>query len=140
MWNDGVTKELNDFLNDISEGGKIDIPETYVEAVKETITNEVKNYSDFIDKNVPVDTGALKNSFVVEEIKNRDNYFGYSAYFKGENSKGVAYQKIANILNYGVPGKFAGRFFVTRAIRRLKGMNERIDQKFRDKLRDKGVE
>jgi len=136
-WNDGVTKQLNDFLNELTEGGKVDIGETYIASVKAVIDDAVDSYGVFIKDTVPVDTGELKNSFVIEKIENRKNWYGYNAEFKGIAKNGTPYQKIANILNYGVPGKFAGTYFITRAIRRLKGMDQKIEHKFIEDLNKK---
>ena len=123
MWNDGISKQLDGLLDSMSK----EIPEEYIDALKEVIDEEVGSYKQNINGNVPIDTGGLKSSFTVEKII-KQNYYGYRAYFKGDNKNGVPNEKIANILNYGTE-KIYGTFFIDRAIRKLKGMGKRIEKK-----------
>jgi hypothetical protein len=129
MLNDGITSQLDDFLN----GLETKVPEAYVEALKEVIDEEFTTFSDEIKRNTPVDTGELKKSFSVEKIDHHGRYYGYRAEFKGNNAQGVPYEKLANILNYGAtiggkkPHVIAPTFFISKAIRKLKGMDGRIE-------------
>lgn len=126
-WNDGISKELSEFLTDALEIG-----EAAEQAFKSVIDEEVQGYESRITKSVPIKTGGLKASFTIKREQGRRNWYGYSAEFEGEAPNGEPYQKIANVLNYGRPagengGAITGTFFISRTIRRLKGLDERIE-------------
>ena len=50
------------------------------------------------------------------------------------NRKGIPYQKIANILNYG-SSTIKGTRFINKAIRNLKDMDARIYERFQKKIK-----
>ena len=79
-------------------------------------------------------TLGLLNSLRKSKITVRHNWYGYSIEFEGENRKGVPYQKIANILNYGT-STIKGTRFINKAIRNLKDMDERIYERFQKKIK-----
>lgn len=126
-WNDGISKELSEFLT-----GTLEIGEATEQAFKSVIDGEVQTYENSIQAGVPIRTGGLKASFTVSKAQGRRNWYGYSAEFEGNAPNGEPYQKIANILNYGKPaddhsGAIAGTHFISKAIRKLKGMDDRIE-------------
>lgn len=137
MWNDGISKLMNDYLAELSDGGKIDLGQTYIDAVKKEIDVAIDDYANFVEPKIPVDTGGLKASFKIEKVTNKRNWYGYRAEFKGNAPNGEPYQKIANILNYGRAGKTAPTYFITRAIRRLKKVDANIEKRFVQDLKDK---
>lgn len=134
MWNDGISKELSDFFKGVDG-----LDEQAMGAFRGAIDDEVKSYDNRIQSSVPVRTGGLRSSFKVEKETSRRNWYGYRAEFEGEAPNGEPYQKIANVLNYGKPaddngGAIAGTFFVTKAIRKLQGMDERIEARIEAEL------
>lgn len=133
-WNDGISKELSDFLasaSDINGATKL--------AFESVIDEEVQGYEKRIQQSAPVKTGGLRASFTVKREFDRRNWYGYNAEFEGNAPNGEPYEKIANVLNYGRPagdngGAVAGTFFVTKSIRKLKGMDERIEARIAAEL------
>ena len=136
-WNDGATKELNEYLETLSSGGKVDIGQTYINSLKKEIDRAIGEFSDFVSPEIPVETGGLKKSFKITKITTKRNWYGYRAEFEGNAPNGQPYEKIANVLNYGSPGKMAGKFFITRAVRRLKGLDDKIEKVFLSELNRK---
>lgn len=76
-------------------------------------------------RTAPKRTGGLVRSLQSIQITARKNYYGYEITFDGFDKDGTPYQKIANILNYGT-SKTQGTRFVNKAVRKLKGMDDRI--------------
>lgn len=115
---------MNDLFEEIS-----DAVGDSKEAAKAQIDDEAKDFKSRIIKGIPVKTGGLKGSFTFEKQNKEKDYYGYSSGFAGESPTGEPYEKIANVLNYGRKerkGTFAGTFFVSKAVRKLKGMDARI--------------
>lgn len=131
-WNDGITKEMDDYLNSFDHIGDLALEE-FKAVIKEAVTDYFTN----VQKWTPQRTGELVKSLVVEEIRDQYKYYGYNVYFKGEDSNGQSYQKIANVLNYGRAAgvsstgraypAIAGRYFISNAIKQLKGLDKRIE-------------
>jgi len=104
------------------------------EAVKEQIDIEAKDYLDFLQRNTPKGaTGQLVGSLTMTKIDTSQQY-GYKIEYAGDRDDGTPNEKIANTLNFGTKN-IAGRFFRTRGIRRLKGLDGRIYLRFQDKLK-----
>ena len=129
-WNDGVSKQLAEYFEQIGEYG-----EFAVEAVQEQIDLETANLVAQLEQTTPRGpTLGLLNSLRKSKITVRHNWYGYSIEFEGENRKGVPYQKIANILNYG-SSTIKGTRFINKAIRNLKDMDKRIYDRFQKKIK-----
>ena len=129
-WNDGVSKQLAEYFEQIGEYG-----EFAVEAVQEQIDLETEKLVAQLESTTPRgQTLGLLNSLRKSKITVRHNWYGYSIEFEGENRKGVPYQKIANILNYGT-STIKGTRFINKAIRNLKDMDERIYERFQKKIK-----
>lgn len=129
-WNDGVSKQLTEYFEEIGEYG-----EYVVQAVQEQIDYEVEQLVKQLEETTPRGpTLGLLNSIRKSKITVRYNWYGYSIEFQGENRKGVPYQKIANILNYG-SSTIKGTRFINKAIRNLKDMDERIYERFKNKVK-----
>lgn len=129
-WNDGVSKQLAEYFEQIGEYG-----EFAVEAMQEQIDLETANLVAQLEQTTPRGpTLGLLNSLRKSKITVRHNWYGYSIEFEGENRKGVPYQKIANILNYG-SSTIKGTRFINKAIRNLKDMDERIYDRFQKKIK-----
>jgi Iap family predicted aminopeptidase len=127
-WNDGISKELNNYLESVSKHA-----ETAVEAIKEQIDIEAELVRTELEQNTPRGaTLGLLSSLRKVQIVARRNWYGYAIEFVGIDSHGTPYQKIANILNYGT-STIQGTRFISRAIRKLKGMDERIVERFKKK-------
>ena len=141
-WNDGITKMMNDYLKSLENLG-----DEAIDAFKKTIDDAVDTYNVNISPEIPYNSGELKASFTVEEDRRGSKYYGYKAYFKGENSDGQPFEKIANVLNYGRKagetksgrkyGAITGTHFITNAIRNLKGLNDRINENIDAVLKEK---
>ena len=129
-WNDGVSKELEEYFNNIGTFG-----EKAIEAVKEQIDIEVNKLVLQLESTTPRGaTLGLLNSLSNSKITAKRNWYGYSVEFVGQDRKGVPYQKIANILNYGT-SFIKGTRFITKEIHNLKNMDERIYERFQTKIK-----
>lgn len=124
---DGISEELTRELQEF----EVNLDEVTRQAFTSVIDEEVKAYERNVRDHTPQRTGGLRNSFKVTNISS-NKWHGYRAEFEGNAPNGEPYQKIANILNYGKPaddhsGAIAGTHFVSKAIRGLKGMDDRIE-------------
>ena len=125
-WNDGISELINEELTKLEGLGDIAIS-----ASRSVIDEEADRFQKNIVSDTPTRTGGLARSFTVQK-KDIGGWYGYTAEFEGNAPNGTPYQKIANILNYGKSpteksGAISGTFFITRAIRKLKGMDDRIE-------------
>ena len=128
-WNDGINKEMSEYFNSLTEK-----TEQAVEAIKEQIDIEAEEFRKQLEQTAPKGaTLGLLNSLRKTKLVVRRKWYGYSVEFEGYNKKGEPYQKSANILNYGT-STIQGTRFISRAIRKLKGMDERIENRFKTKL------
>ncbi len=128
-WNDGINKEMSEYFNSLTEK-----TEQAVEAIKEQIDIEAEEFRKQLEQTAPKGaTLGLLNSLRKTKLVVRRKWYGYSVEFEGYNKKGEPYQKIANILNYGT-STIQGTRFISRAIRKLKGLDERIENRFKTKL------
>jgi hypothetical protein len=131
MWNDGISKELSDYFNSLQEKGQ-----QAIVALQEQIDIEAEEFRRELERTVPKGaTLGLLNSLRKARILVRSNWYGYSVEFEGYDKNGIAYQKLANILNYGT-STIKGTRFISRAIRRLKGMDERIARLYENKIKE----
>lgn len=130
-WNDGVSKQLADFFNELGNLGDI-----VQDCIKEQIDYEVNLLKQNISSTTPRGkTLGLWSSLSQSQITARYNWYGWSVTFEGENEKGVPYQKIANILNYGT-SHIQGTRFISKAIRKLKNMDDRILERIEKKTQN----
>lgn len=128
-WNDGVSKQLSEYFEEISDFG-----DKAIEAIQEQIDIEVEKLVKVLGETTPRGaTLGLLNSIRQSKITARHNWYGYLVEFQGQNRKGVPYQKIANILNYGT-STIKGTRFINKAIHNLKGMDARIYERFQSKI------
>ncbi len=129
-WNDGISKQLAEYFEQISEFG-----DEAIKAIQEQIDIEVEKLYKQLEATTPRGaTLGLLNSLRQSKVVAKRNWYGYSIEFVGEDRKGTPYQKIANILNYGT-STIKGTRFINKAIHNLKGMDERIYQRFKIKIR-----
>lgn len=128
-WNDGISKVMGDFIDSLGNLGTI-----ARETAEGVIDTEAEGFRKNVEPKIPVDTGGLKNSFNFEKCTDKgEDWYGYRAGFDGNAPRGESYEKIANILNYGTVN-IAGTHFVTKAVRKLKGMDERIEARIEAEL------
>lgn len=128
-WNDGVSKELYEYFESINNFGDLAI-----QSIQEQIDLEVEKLYQQLQETTPRGkTLGLLNSLRKSKITVRYNWYGYTIEFGGEDRKGVPYQKIANILNYG-SSTIRGTRFISKAIHNLKGLDDRIDERFKTKI------
>ena len=130
-WNDGVSKQLAEYFEDLAEFG-----DYAVQAVQEQVDLEVEKLINQLEQTTPRGaTLGLLNSLKKSKIVARYKWYGYSVEFEGQNRKGVPYQTIANILNYGT-SYIKGTRFINKAIRNLKDMDDRIYERFKNKIKE----
>lgn|SRR5574344_9223 len=121
-----ITKQLTDYFEKLERVGDI-----AVECLKEQVDIEAESVEQEIRENTPEDTGGLKASFTKTKIQ-ESNRYGYRLEYIGNNPKGVPYAKIANILNSGT-STIKPKRFIRKAVRKLKGLDDRTLQRFRRK-------
>jgi len=129
-YNDGITKVLGDYFEELGKVGDI-----AVEALKEQIDVEANGVERDLTNNTPEgETGGLKASLRKTEIS-KENRYGYRLEYEGDAPDGTPYAKIANILNNGT-STIKPRRFITRAIKKLKGLDDRAAKRFDEKLKE----
>lgn len=141
-WNDGITKQISEFINDLNELGDI-----AVEVGHQVIDEEVTAFTQIVSATTPIDKGDLKRALKVRRLNKGSKWYGYSVSYEGENKDGESYEKIANILNYGRAagifttngrrgkyGAITGTFFLTKAIKSLKGLSWKIEARIEGEI------
>jgi uncharacterized protein YoaH (UPF0181 family) len=123
---DGVTKQLSDYFRQLESLGDM-----AVAAVKEQVDAETDAVESALRQSTPVDTGNLAGSLTKTDISTSKKY-GYRLSYEGTDKYGTPLEKVANILNYG-SSTIKPRKFVTKAIRKLKGLDDRAAKRFEDK-------
>ena len=132
MWNDGVSRELSAFFEGLQGTGEI-----AVKAVQDQVDEEAEKLLTDLERTAPRGkTDGLAKSLTKTQVTTKREWYGHSVEFAGEDKKGVPYQKIANILNSGT-SKISGTRFVTKAVRRLKGMDVRINERFEKNMAER---
>lgn len=126
---DGITKQLSEFFERIEEFG-----DAAIIAVKEQIDLEVSAVEDYLKENTPKKTGGLAASLSKGKI-NTEKKYGYKMEYAGNAPDGTPYAKIANILNSGT-STVKPKKFITKAVHKLKGLDERAAKRFEDKVKE----
>ena len=127
-YNDGLTEAFASFLEEIATVG-----DKAVEALCEQIDIEADGVERDLADNTPEDTGGLKASLRRTKIQNGNRY-GYRLEYEGTDENGTPYAKVANILNSG-SSTIKPRRFITKAVKKLKGLDDRAAKRFEDKLK-----
>lgn len=128
---DGVTKQLSEYFKQLEQVG-----DKAIDSIKEQIDIEAESVEKEIRANTPIGkTGGLANSFTKTKIDTRKRY-GYKLEYKGNALDGTPYAKIANILNSGT-SEIKPRWFITRAVRKLRGLDERAIGRLEDKSKER---
>ena len=118
-------KELSDYLEKLTAVGDI-----AVEAVKTQIDIEADRTESEIRKNTPTDTGGLAESLTRTKV-DRAGRYGHRLEYEGNAPDGTPYAKIANILNHGT-STIKPRRFIAKAVRKLKGLDDRAAARFEE--------
>ena len=106
------------------------IEEKMLKVITEEIDKAATDVYDYLKATTPIGASGGLNKSLKKKKSTRKNYYGYDIIYEGEDSKGVPYQKIANILNYGTKdGRLAPKYFIARAQRRLRGLDDKINEK-----------
>jgi len=121
-------------LDKLSKSLGEELGEKAISAIKEQIDYESEEYFKYLQKNTPQNTGELVKSLTKTKI-NETNRYGYKIEYIGNYANGTAHEKIANILNYGTRNS-SGKYFRTKAIRRLRGLDERIAIRYKLKIEE----
>ncbi len=122
-YNDGLTEALGNYFNNIGKVGEI-----VIESLKEQIDLETDGVECELQDNTPEATGGLKSSLKRTKLPGGKRY-GYRLEYEGNAPDGTPYAKIANILNSG-SSTIKPRRFITKAIRKLKGLDDRAAWRF----------
>jgi hypothetical protein len=128
---DGVTKQLADYFERLEKTGDL-----AVEAIKEQIDIEAGRTESEIRAGTPTDTGGLARSFTASKIDTPKKY-GYRLEYEGTAPNGEPYAKIANILDSGT-STIKPRRFIIKAVKKLKGLDERAALRFEEKTKEIG--
>ena len=124
-YNDGLTAALGACFDELSSVGN-----KAVEAIKAQIDEETDSVERELQRNTPEKTGGLKASLKRVKISSKTRY-GYRLEYEGNAPDGTPYAKIANILNSGT-STIKPRRFLTKAVKKLKGLDERAAKRFTD--------
>jgi HK97 gp10 family phage protein len=128
-YNDGLTESLGEYFTELGKVGDLAI-----ESIKEQIDMETEAVEKSLRDNTPHKTGGLKESLRKTKIDSRNNRYGYRLEYEGNDPDGTPYAKIANILNSGT-SKIKPRRFITKAVRKLRGLDDRAANRFEGKLK-----
>lgn len=129
-YEDGLTQALGAFFEELENVGN-----KAIEAIKEQIDIEADGVERELQDNTPDgETGGLKAALRKTKMQDGGRY-GYRLEYEGEAPDGTPYAKIANILNNGT-SSIKPRRFITKAVRKLKGLDERAARRFEEKLKD----
>jgi HK97 gp10 family phage protein len=123
-----LTEQLSEFFGQLTTVG-----DKAVEAIKEQIDIETDGVEKELQANTPTDTGGLKASLVRSNITKGSRY-GYRLEYEGNDPNGTPYAKVANILNNGT-STIKPKRFLTKAIRKLNGLDDRAAKRFEEKLK-----
>lgn len=120
------------------------------EAVSEVTEEKAKEVYSALSATTPVDKGITKNSLKIEKVDSKSiksrtgEVVGYKVVYDGyrpikpNGDQGRPNQVVANSLNRGwyLPnGKYVpGTYFIDKAVSKLRGMDQQIDEKFDKKL------
>jgi mRNA-degrading endonuclease RelE of RelBE toxin-antitoxin system len=127
-YNDGLTEALGAYFEELQTVG-----DKAVEAIKEQIDEETDGVERDLMDNTPEATGGLKASLKRTTVT-KGNRYDYRLEYEGNAPDGTPYAKIANILNNGT-STIKPRRFLTRAVRKLKGLDDRAAKRFENKLK-----
>lgn len=127
-----VTDEMQKFIDETLKP----IGNAAIEAIKEVIDEESLALFETIKAGTPVRTGGLIGSLVRKRKTDKPGRYGYTVDYEGYNELGVPYSFIARSLNKGTRHSSAIRH-IDRAIRKLKGIDDRIAQRFIDKTKNR---
>lgn len=128
-YDDGLTQALGTYFKDLEKVG-----DKAVEAIKEQIDIEADGVERELICNTPKgETGGLKVSLKRTQLQGGNRY-GYRLEYEGNAPDGTPYAKIANILNSGT-STIKPRRFITKAVRKLKGLDDRVAKRFEGKLK-----
>lgn len=125
---DGITKQLQDYFESLGKLGDMAI-----ESIKEQIDIETDGVERELVSNTPENTGGLKSSLKRTQINTAKRY-GYRLEYEGNAPDGTPYAKVANILNSG-SSTIKPRRFVTKAVKKLKGLDDRTAIRFNRKIK-----
>ena len=125
--------ELTVGFEELIEKEIMPVPEKALSIMKEEIDIAAQDVYNFLKEATPIgETCGLLKSLQKTKSK-KQNYYGYDVEYVGNNKNGVAYQKIASVLNFGTKdGRVAPKHFITRAQRRLKGLDGKINERIGD--------
>lgn len=127
-YNDGLTEQLSEYFGQLETVG-----DKAVEALKEQIDEETDNVEHELLDNTPENTGGLKAAFTRTRIESANRY-GYRLEYEGNAEGGTPYARIASVLNNG-SSTIKPRRFITKAVKKLKGLDDRATKRFEEKLK-----
>jgi hypothetical protein len=126
-YNDGLTESFAEYFTELGKVGDLAI-----ESIKEQIDIEAEGVEKSLIENTPEKTGGLKASLRKTKIDSKNSRYGYRLEYEGNAPDGTPYAKIANILNHGT-STIKPKRFLTRAVRKLRGLDDRVEKRFEEK-------
>jgi hypothetical protein len=108
-----------------------------IEAIKEQVDKESYDLVHNITNDCPVRYGNLKRSITFTQKTGNKEVYGWVVTFEGYDPNGRPYSLIARSLNAGTkrgPVRIAPRKFIRKAVRKLKGMDDRIFKLYLKKM------
>ena len=154
-WNDGLTKEIDNFFNSVLG----ELGDSAIDIIKDTVDKySLELYRD-LKKNTPVaknikDSVNLPDRLTSHRITEKGSkFYGYRILYEGEFKRGdkmIPYQKLANILNFGSvvaqkkkDGSYGKEYtnikanrYITKAVKKLKKIDPEINEKFKKKEKE----
>lgn len=104
--------------------------EVATSALKEQIDIDAQNYYEFLKSNAP--NASLANAVTMTKYETGTRY-GYVIRFDGNSASGMSYEQLARWFNNGT-NRISPTYFITRATRRLKGLDNRAYYRFEVEL------
>lgn len=152
-WNDGLSKELDAFFNNVLGG----LEGCAYSAITETVDKYSTSTFNQLKKTTPTSPRTdinLADRLTMKKVTEKgSSYYGYIIRYEGEFKSGnkmVPYQKLANIMNYGSitaqkkkDGSYGDEYenwgakrFITKAVKKLKAVNPEINDLFVKKQKE----
>lgn len=115
-------ENLSTYLNKIGT----EVSRVAIQALKEQLDEEARNFESFVKSNAPIP--SLADKFYITKFETGNRY-GYEFGWTGTTRTGLHNEALANIYNTGT-SRIAPTYFKTRSVRRLKGLDGRAYNRF----------
>lgn len=126
--------KVNDEIDKFIKDALIPVGALSKKAIIDVIDEEARLLFENIKAYTPVKTKGLVSSLRIVKKTDSINRYGYLVEYDGYNDSNIPYALIANALNKGTKTISATRY-IDRAIRKLKGIDKRIFERFQELLK-----